>query len=395
MRKIKKILAISILLVFTFSSSFLQESEKDVLLQRKKQIEKEIELTNRLLTDTRSKRDNSLQELKLLNAKIRKRNRLLRELNSEIDFLEEDIQDRTNRLQSLKGELEKIRKEYAELVYYAFKNRNSNLDLMYLLASDDVNQFYSRFQYLQQYKDYRLKSIKLIVQLKKLIEVEIVDLTNRRRDKVNRINKMLAEKAILVNDQVEIDNVVVKLKSREIQLNNDIKEKGKIKERLEKQISDIIKKEAKKKRYKDLTPEEKIISDEFATNKGRLPWPTEMGVITDRFGEHIHPVLNVPVRNHGIDITTVPGAKARAIFNGVVTKVFNIRGANSTIIIRHGNYFTVYQNLLQVYVRAGDIVSTMDSLGEVFTDNKKGESILHIEIWKEREKQNPEDWLSN
>lgn len=388
------ILVILLSLVYTFV--FQQDSTKDELIARKRKIEEEIELANKLLEQTRTKRNVSIQEYKLLEATIRKRNVLIKELERDIDYLDNEIGTKIKKLQSLKADLEKTKKEYSELIYFAFKNRNTDLDFMYLLASEDINQFYSRYIYLQQYKEYRLKNLQLIIALKKLIENEIISLEGSKREKVNTVNKILREKATLVKNRRDIDNVIKDLGKQEEQLDKDIKEKKAIKEKLEKEIEDIIKKEAKKKTYKDLTPEEKIISDDFVKNKGRLPWPTEMGVITDRFGEHDHPVIkNLKVRNHGIDISTVPSAKARVVFDGVVTKVFSIKGANNTVIVRHGNFYTVYHNLSEVYVKTGDIVKRKDILGIVYTDTLKGESIIHFEVWHELDKQNPEDWLSN
>jgi len=386
-----------ILILLTLSTMvWLQTTEKDKLVKQKAKIEKEIEFTNRLLKDTRNQQKHTVQELRLLHAKLQKRSALLKELAIEVDDLEEEIQEKTKKLQSLKSDLERARKEYSELIYFAFKNKNANLDFMYLLAAEDFNQFYSRYKYLLQYKEYRLKSIQLIVQLEKLIEVEIVELNLRKTEKVNMLNKILAEKALLLQDEGDIEKTVEKLKNKETQLKVDLEKKKKIKRKIEREIEKIIKKEAKRKSYTNLTPEEKLISDEFSSNKGRLPWPTGQGIITDKFGEHAHPVIkNLKVRNHGIDITTVPSSDARAVFEGEVTKVFSIKGANSTVILRHGNFYTVYHNLEEVYVKAGESIKVKGSVGRVYTDAKKGECILHFEVWKELEKQNPEDWLSN
>ena len=384
------------LLLFLGIEVFVQNTEKNKLIRKKEEIEKEIEFTNKLLNDTKNKRANSLQEFKLLKSKITNRNKLIIELNREIENTEKEIQENTNKLISLKGELEKSRNEYAALIYYAFKNNNTNLNFMYLLASKDINQFYARYSYLRQYKEYRLTQINLIIKLKKLIELNIEELTKRKQDLVNMVNKRLAEKALLLNDQQEIGEVIDKLQQQEEDLLKKIEEKKKLAKKLNKEIENLIKKEASKSRYEMLTPADRIISNEFASNKGRLPWPTEKGIITDQFGEHDHPVIrNLKIRNNGIDITTVPKIKARSVFNGEVSRVFSIKGANTTVIIRHGNYYTVYHNLVNVSVKAGDIVNTKDYIGEVYTDETNGQTILHFEVWKELEKQNPEDWLSN
>ena len=147
--------------------------------------------------------------------------------------------------------------------------------------------------------------------------------------------------------------------------------------------------------YEQLTPEERLISENFQGNKGKLPWPTERGIITGKYGKHQHPVLKqITTQNDGIDISTVEGASARALFDGVVSKVVAILGANYTVIIRHGNFLTVYQNLVDVRVTKGDQVSAKQSLGRIYTEKETSSTILHIEIWREMTKQNPEDWLS-
>ncbi len=387
---------IVLIVVLLASQVYVQESEKEKLINRKRKIEKEIELTNRLLNDTKTKKSNSFQELKLLKTKIKQRNTLIQELNNEIDGIEKDIQQNTNTLQSLKGELEKSKNEYAALIYYAFKNRNINLNFMYLLASKDINQFYSRYVYLQQYKGYRLKQIKLITRLKELIEIKISELTIKKELLVNTVNKRLAEKALLINDQKDIGDVIKILKQQEEELIKQIEEKKKLAKKLDEEIEKLIKKEASKSRYELLTPADKIISDEFVKNKGRLPWPTERGIITDHFGEHEHQVIkNLKVRNNGVDIATIPNAHARAVFNGEISKIFTIKGANSTVIIRHGNFYTVYHNLKNVSVKVGESINTKDYLGEIYSDISNGQTILHFEVWKELEKQNPEEWLSN
>ncbi len=394
-RKVRNSITVGILLLFIIEA-FVQNNDKNRLLQKKEEIEKEIEFTNKLLNDTKKKRTNSLQEFKLLKSKISNRNKLIIELNNNIEKTEGEIQENTNKLISLKGELEKSRNEYAALIYYAFKNSNTNLNFMYLLASEDINQFYARFSYLQQYKEYRLTQIKLITRLKELIEINIEELKTKKYEMINMVNQSLAEKALLKSDQDEIGIIIEKLQQQEEDLLKQIEEKKKIAKKLDKEIENLIRKEASKSKYEMLTPADRIISNEFASNRGRLPWPTEKGIITDHFGEHEHPVIkNLKIRNNGIDITTVPKTRARAVFNGEVSKVFTIKGANTTVIIRHGNYYTVYHNLINVKIKTGDIVNTKDHIGEVYSDVNNGQSILHFEVWKELEKQNPEDWLSN
>lgn len=395
MRRITAVLVLGGILMLFAAQVFLQESEKEILFSKKRQIEKEIELTNKLLEDTRSKKSNTINELKLYRSKLIQRNRLIEQLGNEISRLDEEILSNQKTLESLKKDLVKVKREYANLIYHAFKNRNANLNFMYLLASDDINQFYIRFKYLQQYKEYRYKQVELIKKLNLVIELKIVELVQKRREKTDLINKELAERATLINETKQTDRIVTVLSKKEEDLKKELRQKEKIAKKLEKEIEDVIKSEAKRSRFDALTPGDKIISNDFSKNMGRLPWPTEQGVITDRYGEHPHPVIkNLLVRNNGIDISTVKGSRARTIFEGEVSKIFSIKGANTTVIIRHGNFYTVYHNIVNVTVKVGEAVSLNQFLGDVYSDPESNETILHLEIWKELEKQNPEKWLS-
>jgi septal ring factor EnvC (AmiA/AmiB activator) len=394
----KRILRVTIIVILLgiFEIAYLQKTGKDELLKRKNDIENEIALANKLLEETREKQQYSISELMLIKSNIKKRNRLIEQFNSELSGLEVEIDKKNKELLSYIKDLERTKKEYAALIYYAFKNRNANIEFMYLLASEDINQFYTRYIYLKQYKEYRLKNIELIKKLKIVIEVNIHQLTINRNEKLSILSAIKTEKASMVQDEDRAKKVVSSLKQQESDLLKQIEEKKRIAEKLEKEIEDLIKKEAKKNKLENLTPADKIVSNDFIKNKGRLPWPTERGVITDHFGEHEHPVMkNVNVRNNGIDITSIANAKARAVFNGDVSKVFTIKGANTTVIIRHGNFYTVYHNLINVTVRIGDKVTTKQNIGDIYTNTKSGETILHFELWKEMEKQNPEEWLSN
>jgi septal ring factor EnvC (AmiA/AmiB activator) len=385
-----------VIVFFVFTKSFLQEDKKSKLIEKKEKIEKEIEITNRLLDDTRNKKKNSLNELKLLNSKIEKRNLLITQLNIELDKINMEIDKNYKLIDSYMIELKKVKDEYALLIYCAFKNRNTEFNFMYLLAAKDINTFYSRYKYLQQYKDYRKERIKLINALNKVIEKKISDLSVQKEKKLDLVNRKLSERAALIQDSDETDKLVLDLKKQEKDLMVELEEKKEISRKLEKEIENLIKEEAKKVNFADLSAEQKILSKNFEDNKGRLPWPTSQGVITNKFGDHPHPIIKgVNVKNNGIDISTLSNSSVKVIFKGKISKIFNIKGANSTVIVQHGNFFTVYHNIINVCVKVGQIVNVNEKIGEVYTDQKTGESILHLEIWKELEKQDPEIWLSN
>jgi murein hydrolase activator len=387
---------IFILMLFLSVNVLLQEDKKNKLVEKKQKIEKEIEIANKLLDETRNRKKNSLNELKLLNTKIEKRNLFINQLNQELIKIDREINKNYRLIDSYMLELKKVREEYASLIYYAFKNRNTEFNFMYLLAAKDVNTFYARYKYLQQYKDYRKERINLIIALNKVIERKIEDLRLRKEKKLELVNRKLSERASLIKDSEETDKLVIDLKKQEKELITELEEKKEIYKKLEKEIEKLIKEENKKTNFSNLSAEQKELSKNFEDNKGRLPWPTNPGIITNKFGDHPHPIIKgVNIKNNGIDISALSNSAVRVIFDGKVSKIFIIKGANSTIIIQHGNFFTVYHNLVNVCVKVGQSVSTKDKIGEVYTDAKTGESILHLEIWKELEKQDPEIWLSN
>jgi murein hydrolase activator len=393
--RLKSRLILFFISIFICTEIFLQKELKEKLIQKKNSLEKEIETASKLLNETRSKSKNSFHELEILKVKIEKRSKLIDNINREIYQIDKEIEKNNELIESYKNELERVKNEYADLIYFAFKNRSSEFNFMYLLASKDLNIFYSRIKYLQQYKEYRKEQAKLIIALKKIIEKRIDELIIKKQDQKKLLNKKAFEKASLIKDSDDTDQVLKELKKQENSLLNDIEKKKKIYQKLEKEIEELIKSEAKKNNFNALSSDLKLVAKNFEDNKGRLPWPTAKGIIINKFGDHPHPVIKgVNVSNNGIDISTVKDADIKCIFKGKVSKIFNIKGANSTVIVQHGNYFTVYHNLINIYVKSGQDVNINERLGVVYTDPKNGESILHLEVWKELEKQDPEIWLS-
>jgi len=387
---------IVLLLILVSIPCFLQNGSKNQLIQKKKKIERELEIANKLLEETRGKKKNSLYELKILKTKIKKRNSYISQLEADIIQIEKEIGRNTNLIGSYNIELEKKKSEYSALVYYAFKNQSKELNMVYLLASNNLNEFYSRLKYLQQYKEYRKEQIQLIDAINKIVQNKVIELNIRKNEKEKLINLEAFEKSLLMRDSEEKDKVVKELKNKEKELVDDIEDKKRIFKQLEREIENLIKKEAKKSNFSSLNTELKIISKNFVENKGRLPWPTSQGIVINKFGDHPHPVIKgVNISNNGIDISTIKDSEVYCIFKGSVSKIFNIKGANSTIIIQHGNYFSVYHNIINVIVKSGQDVNIKQKLGDVYTDTKIGESVLHLEIWKELEKQDPEIWLAN
>jgi len=228
---------------------------------------------------------------------------------------------------------------------------------------------------------------------------------NDRLENVRTEKQQLQNQNVKQNDQLGKEKnkkkvLLERLKQKEKELKAELEKKKKVARELEKEIEKIINEERRKSAkgniYATLTKEERIISDEFGKNYGKLPWPTKQGIVIGKFGEHEHASMKgIKVRNDGIYIATVKNAEVRSIFKGVVTKVFAIPGSNYTVIIKHGNYYTLYHNLGNVQVTKGTEVETKQTIGNVSTDPEKNETVLHFQVWKETERNDPELWLSH
>lgn len=396
---IKSGLIAAVIILLTGYLNITYGQTKDELEKRKGKTQEEIAYTNRLLEETQQKKQTSLNRVKILNKRIQLRNQLLRSINKEISLFNEDIDNKKKLILELESDMKLVKQQYELLVQFAFWNKNNHDRLMFILSADNFNMAYKRMKYIQQYTRHRKEQAILIRSMQNDLKVEIIDLEKIILQKEELARQKKGENKILERERLDKDQMVRELSGQEKELKSKIAENRKIAKKLEKEITAIITAEAGKGRsrnmYDKLTPEEKLISDNFQGNKGKLPWPTERGVVTSRFGKHQHAVLKqVTVQNDGIDISTVQGAEARALFGGVVSKIVAILGANNTVIIRHGNFLTVYKNLINVKVKPGEVVSVKQVLGTVFTEEETNSTLLHIEIWKELNKQNPEDWLS-
>jgi len=386
------------MIVVVFQVSLCGQKSNELRKERDK-IKEEIMLIESLINETKAKKQESTTKLKMVNRKIDLTNIYIKNIEREISKLENEIAENSALVVSLERDLDNIKKEYARLVYNTYKNRRRENFLLYILSSGSFNQAYKRIKYMQLYSDYKKRQVSLIIAFEKVIrkknEELIVSKANRELIMKERERELLN----IITEKQNSQNLVNSLRKRERELMKEVEEKRSIADRLENEIARIIEEERKRMNarsiYETLTPDEKLLSSSFEKNKGKLPWPTNKGIITGRFGIQQHPVLrNVKIRNDGIYISTIENEQARAIFEGEVSKVFSLPGSNFAVIIRHGNYYTLYHNLDEVYVKEGDKVLTKQRIGRVFTDKTKNETILQFQVWREMEKSDPEVWLS-
>ncbi|MEO5675252.1 MAG: peptidoglycan DD-metalloendopeptidase family protein [Chitinophagales bacterium] len=396
------------------SYSFAQNSKGD-LEQKKEQLKKEIQTLQKDLDHTRQSKKVNVSQVATLQKKISARQKLIVNYSNEISQLDREISNKISTVRSLDKDLGFLKKNYAKMVYYAYKHRDAYNKLLFLFSATDFNDAFTRLKYIKKYNSYRRQQAGLIITTKNDLRKQMSVLKVRKQDKQQKVNEQEDQKKKLALEK-ELKNKLVKsLSKQEKDLKINIDKKKKEQDALKKEIADLIRKEieeAKKKAVNSatasgkssssttsssslaLTPEAAALSAGFESNQGKLPWPVEKGEISDEFGTHAHVVFdNLTVKNNGIDIKTAAGASVRSIFKGTVVGILTNPGYHKAVLVRHGEYFTVYSNLITVKVKANDEISTKQALGTAYTDPATGETMMHLEIWKGTVLLNPESWI--
>jgi septal ring factor EnvC (AmiA/AmiB activator) len=391
----------SLLLSLVLFLSVLSLSGQSItdLRAKKAETNQRIQFTSKLLQEAQKSEKSSLGKLQLLNSQIQNRNQLIENINTEIRLLNNYINDNTLVSKMLGNDLSHLKKEYAAMVRFAQKNKNSYDMIIFLLSAENLNQAYKRMLYLKQYAKYRRSQTEVILAVNGLLNSKIESLKKQKQEKADLLTTKNVEAKQLLGEKTQQDKNLQSLKTQQQDLKKKLRDQQKEEEKLNREIERLIEEEAKLARDKgqfEMAPDQKLLAADFEKNKGRIPWPVERGVITEKFGVHSHAVLkNIQVKSNGIEISTENGAKARAVFNGEVSRVFAISGGNMAVIIRHGSFLSVYSNLKEVYVKAGQKVKTKEVIGGIFSDPSNGnKTALKFQVWKENVKMNPEEWIS-
>jgi septal ring factor EnvC (AmiA/AmiB activator) len=385
------------LVIFLLFFSLMAISQtREELEEKKQKTEQEIKLANELLDQTQQSKSAGLNKLLILKKRIGLREQLINDISNQINYLEQVIKDKNKRINQLESDLNKLKSEYARMIYFAYKNRNNYDRLMFILASDDFNQAYRRIKYFEQYAKYRKKQASLIFATQKTLEYEIESLKQQKSEKEDLLVQKERERNALTNERVRENQQVARLKSKESQLRNELRKKEKIREDLEVKIAEIIAREAAKRKLTALSASEEAISEGFRNSMGKLAWPIDQGMIIRPFGQINHPILpGIKINNEGVDISTKKDSRVNSVYEGEVTQVFAVPGNNMAVIIRHGHYLTLYSNLVNVRVRKGDIIPRGYHIGDVYYNEADEESsILHLRVYEETQVLNPEKWLS-
>ncbi len=400
----KKFLSHIVVCFFLFSFSLVAQTRRELEKKRTK-LKNEIEQVNTLLFKAKKKKSNALDDLKDLNQKINVREELIETIELEISTLEKEIAKNEIQLEKYYNEVEKLKKDYAEMVVKTHKSKSMQSKTMFLLSSESFYQAYKRVKYMQQYNEYRKKQGEEIVVQTKNIEKLNDSLTTRKKVKEKLIGEEKEHKEEFETDKKSQEKLITKIKRQESKYKKDLlrkqREEKKITLRIDKLIREAIaksnrnkKKTTKKKAAEfSLNAEEKVLLASFEQNKGKLPWPVK-GIITRKFGVQPHPTFpGISINSTGLHITTKAKSSAMSIFKGKVLVIQKHSDGRKSVLIQHGNYISAYNNLEQVFVKKGDQIKTGGKIGKVFTDKVTGKTKLGFVLYRNTKRLNPSKWI--
>jgi septal ring factor EnvC (AmiA/AmiB activator) len=417
----KYILSLIFLLVSSFSWSQMSQQEK--LEQRKAQILKEIKEKERLLQDVQSKEKSVDKLLGLQNEKIQLKEKLITTTEKQTKLLSNDMYINQVKINRLKDELEILKEDYAKMIVKSYKSRSEQSRAMFILSSENFLQAYKRAQYMKQYTSYRKLQGEEINDKSKDLVVYNTKIGIQKTAKQKLIHENEKERSILQKEKLVQQQIAKSIKKSKNQIASEIKKKQRETQSIDNQIDKLIRaaivaankkaaaeaakanpktttaaatRETEKSSKIVLTQEGQLIANNFRANKGKLPWPVEKGFVSLGYGDQAHPVYKtLVIHNSGVEITTDSGSSARAVFGGEVVSVIVLSPVNKAVMIQHGDFFTVYQNLGSVSVSKGDKVSTKQTIGRIRTNGDSGKTVLKFTISQNAVYNNPASWLFN
>ena len=376
------------------------EARQKKLEAQKISLKKEINQINSLIADSRKKSKNLANELEDIQLKISVRDKLINVNNSQLNNLTNIISNQSDKLTDLEADLIKLKNEYEKIIYSSYKKRSTEMKLMFLFASENINQAFKRFQYFKQYSKYRKKQADKIVLIQSQISNTIDSLSIRKNDKQKVIDENRIIKQTLNQEKNQqnrlFKNLIKSQKNYAIEINKKEKQTRLIDNEIKKLIQLAIAESNKDESSTNfaLTPEGRLISTNFQANKGRLPWPVKEGVVVRRFGTQPHPVVRTTtINSNGISLETSSKSVVYSVFDGIVLSVYGFSGGNPGVLIRHGKYISNYQNLSSIFVKKGDKINANDEIGIVFTNESTGKTVLKFNIFNELKPENPSIWL--
>lgn len=381
------------IVIFTLFSNVIFGQDISKQESQKARLEKEILLIDKQLRETESKSSNALNQLSLINKKVDNRKQLISVADKEIRSIDDKIYSKQREINKLSARVDTLTNHYHRLVRSAYKNRDSRIWYMYLLASEDFSQAYRRYGYFKNLSDQIKTEAVKIRETRNELEKQRQELRAMKAEQEKVRSQKQKELNALSKEQKDASTVVNQLNRNKTKYQKELAAKRKEVEALNREIKRLVEAAiASKSKGKEPAKIDYKLDAEFAKNKGKLPWPAE-GPVVDRFGQHYHPVyktLKLPF-NNGVSIALSKNAPIKAVFNGVVKQIVVMPGYNQCILIQHGNYFTFYCKLKSTSVKAGDVVKTGDIIGRIDTIDSTTQ--LHFQVWQGTTPQNPEIWL--
>ncbi len=383
------VVKIGLILISLFLSvSVFAQKTRSQLEQEKRDNQAKIAQAEKILVETEKERKATIGQLQAIQNQIRARGALIRSVNREISFLEEEITDITSVVDAMEVDLRNLKEEYAEMIYSSYKANQGYSLLTFLFSSNTFNQLFMRLQYLDQYAEARKAQAEQIIIVTEELLVQKDEIQDRRNERQKLRAQQLQENKKLLGLKTKQSDLVVELSSKETELRTEVDKRKKDLARLDKLIADIVEREARNADVADVAD-----NASFESQQKRLIWPVNSGFISGQFGRQPHPVLeNIFTENHGVSIQTNSDEVIRAVSAGKVTLVSDEGGMQLVVIIRHGQYLTLYARLKDVKVKSGQVVNKNDPIGTVFTDGD-GLSQLEFQVWKGNKKLDPEKWL--
>jgi len=410
------------LLFFCFAAPlWSQPTTQEQLEERKAKIQQEIHEKEKLLQTVKTKEKSVVTQLQLQKEKIGLKEKLIKTTEKQTKLLSDNIYVNQLKINELNADLDKLKKDYAEMILKSYKSRSEQSRAMFLLSSQNFLQAYKRAQYMKQYASYRKMQGEEIKSKTKQLEDYNVKIGAQKNEKEKLIDENEKEKQDLEKEKQEQEKIANQIKKEKGKIVAEIKKRQQETKKIDAEIQKLIRETiaaankktaaAKVKAHPKtvtkeetkavetstkivLTSEGQLVANNFRANKGKLPWPVEKGVVSLPYGDQPHPIYKtLMIHNSGVEITTESGASARAVFGGEVTKVIKLSPLNIAVFIQHGDYFTVYQNLSSVNVSIGDKVSTKQVLGKIRTNADTGKTILKFLILQNTNYNNPASWL--
>ena len=410
MKKRFYILVFSVLFFGNFSALAQPGNKQQQLEQQRESILNDIKKINTLLFKTRGVKKTVLSEVEDINQRIKAQQNLIRVTNQQANLLTRKINENLTQISLLRNELQQLKEDYAAMVQKSYKSKSQQSRVLFLLSSEDFLQAYKRVQYMKQYANHRKKQGESIKTKTELLQQLNLDLIDQRKEKDLLISENIAAKAKLKKEKELQQTLITSLKKEESTFTKQIRAKqqkaNKINGQIKKLIRDAIaaaNKKARENKSKTtiasatkfaLTPEAAAIAKDFKNNKGKLIWPVKQGLVINKYGTRQHPQFpNVTQTFHGVEIATNANAQARAVFNGEILQIQQLKNANKAVMIQHGDYITIYYNLASISVKKGDKVSTKDPIGKVFTHPITKQTVIKFMVYRNDTEMNPADWV--